>query len=366
MKPPYALKTARRATRTLPRLRTAVKIPESSCGSVWSGTTLRGAARSVGSDERDILCSVRGHANERPELRFSAIRFHVDPDPVELPKFRQWLFTYTYAMSRGSLPEETYAFISARLPDVRDVFAKAHSFRPDVLSVKFPPTSQAPEASVCFHDCAARLFEIRHALFEHAAHSEYYRRFRQPPDELVAISMERFYLDDAALRMYAAAECLASAVAAMLDVPKAALRAEKRKQRTSHHSALGQYLREHHSQHPLAVAMFDLHNLASWKFTMNYRNEWVHAQPPTIAGKGVVYHRGPRWQLDAAGTPVYLAITTGDVPKLTIEDVANNITAANESLVVAVHRALDAYEAQVTAFGYTRTVTGGMRFTMFE
>jgi hypothetical protein len=68
--------------------------------------------------------------------------------------------------------------------------------------------------------------------------------------------MERFYLDDAALRMYAAAECLAAAVAAMLDVPKAAIRTIKEKKPTSDHAAIGKYLQIHKADQPLALALF--------------------------------------------------------------------------------------------------------------
>ncbi len=264
---------------------------------------------------------------------------------------------YDTHVSRGSLPPDVYDTIGARLPDVLTLRHTALSLAPDWLSMKFPPGHQAPEAAVCFHDCTSVMSDIRHALFEYFAHRHYYREFRQPPDELVAVAMERFYLDDACLRLYAAGESLATAVILMLDVNRTLMN-EYRDAKTSEKSALAAYLRAHAADHVLTHPLFQLHELPEGRFTMTYRNRWVHEQPPTIAGDGVTYRRGARRKYDGDGNPAYLAMTTGDAPELTIDVLAANVMRANEAFVSVVTRALAHYLAIVDAQGFIGSPAG--------
>ena len=57
---------------------------------------------------------------------------------------------------------------------------------------------------------------------------------------------------------------------------------------------------------------------------MTYRNKWVHEQPPTVAGMGIVYKRGKRWKPLPNGGYT-LGIGGGDEPEYSPEDLVGFI-----------------------------------------
>src|SRR5215213_169591 len=123
-------------------------------------------------------------------------------------------------MTRGKLDKETAARVEKGLPNILDLRKATLFFQPDFISRQFPPGSDIPIAAVCLQDATLTLKEVRYALFESIAHIVWYREKQEPPDENAAVFFGKFYADDAALRLYAAGEHLASSLVNMLQIKK--------------------------------------------------------------------------------------------------------------------------------------------------
>ena len=268
-------------------------------------------------------------------------------------------------MSRGLLPDDRLNSIQGQLDSVDDIRSAALSVAPDFLAMKFGPEEQIPVAAVCFHDCTDTLSQIRYALFEHFAHGTYYREFVEPRNPIVATFYERYYLDDAAFRLYAAAEDLANAVVFMLDIKDAQLAAYRKSNRVSQQAVVGTYLAKERAAWPLTESLVTLARSEEWTLAMNYRNRWVHEQAPTVAGLGIQYRRRQPWQAAADGTRRFLAVGSGDEAELDVSTLRTPIVAAYKQLAGAVRRALDEYFEILKRSGITRddkTITVRLRF----
>src|SRR5215218_1723998 len=140
-------------------------------------------------------------------------------------------------MSRGKLDKVTARTIESQLPNVKDVRKAALQLQPDFISFGFPPGSTIPIAAVCLHDVTATLQEVRHALFQSLAYILWYREREDPPDEHKAVFFGRFYVDDAALRLYAAGEHLAEAIVCMLEISSSALNDYRKSGKNNNHGS---------------------------------------------------------------------------------------------------------------------------------
>lgn len=268
-------------------------------------------------------------------------------------------------MSRGLLTDEQLHSINAQLESVDDLRTTALSLAPDFLAMNFGPEVQVPISAVCFHDCTETLAQIRYALFEHFAHGLYYREVSAPPDPLVAIFFEKYYLDDAAFRLYAAAEDLANAIIFMLDVKDNQLAPYRKSNRVSQQGIVAAYLVKEHANQPLTEVLVDFGRSEEWIFTMNYRNRWVHEQPPTVAGLGIQYRRRQPWQSSKDGKQRFLAIGSGDEAELDVTALRRPILVAYQHLVGIVRTALQEYFQILEKNGITRdgrSVTVRLRF----
>ena len=58
---------------------------------------------------------------------------------------------------------------------------------------------------------------------------------------------------------------------------------------------------------------------------MDYRNRWVHEQPPTVAGMGIVFNRGKRWDTLPDGKCCLTIKGGGDKPEYSVEDLVEFI-----------------------------------------
>ena len=90
-----------------------------------------------------------------------------------------------------------------------------------------------------------------------------------------------------------------------------------------------------------------------WNATIEYRNKWVHNQPPLISGVGIVYERRNRWIVSDDA----IAVTSGggDKPHHSIEELLGSVQRSTflfSELVRVVVRSyielLSGYGIQVT------------------
>ena len=260
-------------------------------------------------------------------------------------------------MSRGLLSKSVREEIDRSLPQSGDLRSLSLELSPDLLAMKFGPGNTIPVASVAFQDCTGTLAEVRYALCEYLAHGRYYRRARHITDEYTAVFFERYYLDDAALRLYAAGEQLAAAVVLMKRISGDDL-APYRKKHSSDQAVLGAYLEKKKDRDPLAATLLALAESDDWKFAASYRNRWVHEQPPTMAGRGLIYRRRPRWKVSADGKKKFLSVRTGDQPEYNVPTVAKHILGAHKKFIAAVQMAFDSYLQVLEASGVRRTESG--------
>ncbi|CAG0936953.1 hypothetical protein TFLX_05853 [Thermoflexales bacterium] len=227
---------------------------------------------------------------------------------------------------RGKLSKSTLESISEQLPDIRGLQETVIPLTPDMISMHFNTTSTIPNASVCLYDTVSALQEARYALHEAIAHKIWYLDKDNPSNEL-AVFFSRFYADDVTLRLYAAGEYLAEAIADMLEIAPSAI-AKFEKKRVSRQSIVGNYLRKERPSHPITSVILQLADSKEWRSTIAYRDEWVHSQPPLIEGLGTLFRRGSRWKISTDGKGYKLGIELGDEPEYTIDDLLNFIRPA--------------------------------------
>lgn len=240
-------------------------------------------------------------------------------------------------MSRGLLSEERLKEIAARLPDLNSI-KHVLLLNPDMIAMKLGRKSRVPEAIVCLHDAVRVTYEVRDALHEMLAHMFWYRCDRGEPIEEAAIYFGRFYADDAALRLYAAAEHVANFIVGFLDLDQVDLEPYANG-RTSLQSVVGHYLMTERPDEPITKAVQYLVQDSNWTKIIAYRNTWVHEQPPIVAGLGTAWKRGPRWVVTERGH--MLSIKFGDTPSFTVGELTKIVLSANEMFIGMISQIVD-------------------------
>ena len=217
-------------------------------------------------------------------------------------------------MSHGELPEPILRGIDASLPEVPPQLQALLAVPSDMISMCFCPDDRLPIGIICLQDSAAAAVQARYALHECIAHGRYYREVAEPSDETMAIYFERFYADDVALRLYTAGEHLASGIICMLRLSDDDLK-PFRSRVSSLQAQVGRYLKKNEQGTCLRRATERLMNSEDWTRMIQYRGQWTHAQPPLVAGIGVLYERRLRWEAVEGGHQI--DVGGGDAPKLT-------------------------------------------------
>lgn len=236
------------------------------------------------------------------------------------------------AMSRGLLDDSDWEKICQKIPDLDNLQDMTNICFPDSLSIPFSPQSYVPIASVCLREAADTLLNARYALSEVFAHRMWYLDKTEPPDNISANSFGCYYADDAALRLYSAGEHLANGIIMMLEITDEDLKPYKvkgkqGKERISQQSVVGNYLRRQKVSHPITKAVTKLADSEDWQKTVDYRNRWVHEQPPTVKGLGPVYKRRIRWEPSPTGKGRKLR-GGGDKPEYSIDELLGFIQRA--------------------------------------
>ena len=189
------------------------------------------------------------------------------------------------------IDKETYDQASQQLPNIDSLKQTIGCLSADLISMKFKSDSNFPIASVCFQDASRTLSESRYALLESFAHRIWFFEKSNPPDETTGVFFSRYYADDAALRLYSAAEHLAKAVVFILNISDETI---KNNRAGSRFNAVRKILVASEPSHPISQAIDKLYLSATWKKTINYRDSWVHNQPPIIEGLGTTFERKRR------------------------------------------------------------------------
>jgi hypothetical protein len=249
-------------------------------------------------------------------------------------------------MWKGMLTDSELKAIGENLPAVNALRDQTLRLSPDMISIHLHPypDSTVPMAAVCFRDLADTLWAVNYALFQCGAHGTYYRKDKSPHAEITAVLFEKYYLDDAALRLYSAGEHLATAVKFMLELPEEQLGPFK-KQRSSQQAVVGTFLAARKPDHCVTAAVTGLSSSKEWQSAVDYRNKWVHDQPPPIDGMGLVFRRCNRWEKSPDGTCIRLGLVATDPAEYTIDQVKGFIMPATQQLLEASIACFDHYLA---------------------
>lgn len=268
-------------------------------------------------------------------------------------------------MTRGLLPDDELSRIEAGLPDVIHLRVKSLQMDPSFMYLAFPLGCDIPVTAICLQDATDVLAHSRIALHEFYAHGIYYRRYKQPADEKAAVLMERFFLDDLALRLYAAAEHLASAIIFMLELNDYDL-APYKVERQSKQSIVGHYLAEKLPELEISRAIENLAQCRDWRLSMEYRGKWVHDQPPIVQGLGIVYRRRSKWEQHGDGVKMTIRFGAGDTPDYTIEQVSGFLEKGFQALITATGACIGCFEEMLRSRGFTLSKDGGSWHLTFK
>ncbi|RLC69640.1 MAG: hypothetical protein DRI81_20190 [Chloroflexi bacterium] len=234
-------------------------------------------------------------------------------------------------MLRGSLTDEQKSSISARLPDLDELIKVRVYLDAEWDSMRFGHEPIIPVAGVCLRDAISMLSMSRFAAYEACAHQIWYREHTTRDNaELYALWLGRFFADDAALRLYVVGEHLANSIRIVLRIADDDLKPYKKKY-TSLQTVIGNYLGTELPEHEITKVVERLKSTPEWKWIRDYRDEWVHEQPPLMAGFGKQFNRKPKWRsVKGASIPQrVLSITSkGDPPKYTVDELLDNVLGA--------------------------------------
>ena len=246
------------------------------------------------------------------------------------------------------LSDEQWAEITAKVP--RAVEIQSRLLLPVVLiAMKAGPKKRLDIATVCLHDASEVACEVVYALDQAYASLVWFREVHpQAPLETEACIRGKFYADDAALRLYATAEHIANFIVAFLEIEKSTLGPYEEKN-ASHAHVVGKYLMKEMPTHEISMAVKDLLTEKNWGKAMNYRNMWVHEQPPLIEGVGTVYERKGRWTKTEHGYA--LGIGGGDKPQYTIDSLLEMVLSTSHALMKLLGTLTEILYARLRALG---------------
>jgi len=239
------------------------------------------------------------------------------------------------------LSEEKYREIDSKLP-LRIFELQRRVLHPNIdlllaasihtsLKNKKSPETKIDLAAVCLRDSVDVTCDVVYALRKANENLIWYReQHPEAPLEIEACRFAKFYADDAALRLYAAAEHIANFIVYFLDISDDDIK-DYRKNNASIASTVGKYMNATFPSHDISQCVNELLKKDSWRKTMKYRNHWVHEQPPLMEGQGIVYERRSRLQKTENGYSV--GITLGDKPKFTIDSLLTMVTNATNDFV---------------------------------
>jgi hypothetical protein len=130
-----------------------------------------------------------------------------------------------------------------------------------------------------------------------------------------------------ALRLYSAGEHTANFVINFLNISKADFKPYKDKY-TSMQTAVGNYMKKERPADPITSSIDRLLAEPRWYKTIEYRNTWVHKQPPLMEGLGILYSRSNAiWD----GGDRFLG--GGDAPAYSLDSLLDMVTAASHAFV---------------------------------
>ena len=86
-----------------------------------------------------------------------------------------------------------------------------------------------------------------------------------------------------------------------------------------------------------------------WNATIEYRNKWVHNQPPLISGVGIVYERRNRWIV--SDDAIAVTFGGGDKPHNSIEELLGSVQRSTLLFSEVVRDVVSVYLELLSGYG---------------
>jgi hypothetical protein len=197
-----------------------------------------------------------------------------------------------------NLSEEKIQEIEGKVPGeiTNEITGWLRATNPVDVAQMTGPNSKLSMADVCLLDTANMLWAVVYALRQSLIHLCWYREeCPDSPREDMARSFAEYYVDDAAIRLYTAAEHLANFIKYFLAIDGEDLESRCEKN-TSTASKIGKFLKKKKPDLDITQLIEDLVNDDDWHKTRERRNLLVHEQPELVIGAGNFYDRKPIWK----------------------------------------------------------------------
>jgi hypothetical protein len=165
---------------------------------------------------------------------------------------------------------------------------------------------------------------------------------------------QRFFLEDAAMRLYSAAEHLAEAIASYAELDPREVKAAPK---TSQWVKVAYVLKAHASHQTFRESMLTLRRVPAWKRCVSYRNAVVHQQPPLLGGSGLAWRRRNPWQQNADGSWT-MVVRTSDPPQEHFPGLHDAVVDSTAELVDRLGLIWDAYWERLASRGVRNTPSG--------
>jgi hypothetical protein len=263
------------------------------------------------------------------------------------------------------LSKERLTAINAALPDTRAFRLAALTFNPSFIAMECAPGSgreRLPTAAICLQDVAHALSEARYAEAQASLALEVWRL---PGGSLrVAIAQAQYYCADAAHRLYAAGEHIATAILCIRDLDEKALNPGKVERAVSLQARLARHLKTMRPSDPITAAVLKLGATQAWRRSIEYRGDWVHDQAPILDGIGQLFDRhATRWHTmrgpDGAEIGHQLSVGGGDPSESTIDAVLSDAVAATAAFLELTAVVVEEYVTTLAAIGVRVNIPRG-------
>jgi len=241
---------------------------------------------------------------------------------------------------RGTLSEAKLREISSRLPQLDARFPLATFPTPLIDLHDLTHSGHFGIALACLSDAGFRLQEMHLGLNEAYACLSWYREEAPQQQDVEAVLTSRFYVDHVALLLYAAAEDIAAFVINYLECEADYTnfaQTQRHARVTSNAAKVGMYMTQRHPTHDITNAILTLRQVPQWDQALEYRNKWVHEQPPLVEGLGMQFNRISRISPD--GTSIIFG--GGAPPEYTVDQLLEIMHQATAAFASCFSQLLD-------------------------
>lgn len=255
-----------------------------------------------------------------------------------------------------NLSETSINEVNSKVPNSGNVLNWLATVPQDWIDHLGGTKSSLPMARVCLEDALSVACQAEYALEQAYAHIIWFQKeCPGAPNDSYAHHYGRFYVDDAILRLFSAAEHVANFVVTLLNISNSNL---KRKEDDTGALAVivGKYLAKRMPNHPITHIINCLYS-DEWKLILKYRNDWVHNKPQILDSPGLDYKRKNRWNTIAGAKMI--SLSGRQAPDQTLDILLEKTSRASSDFSEALSKLTEIFFQELESLGIKRDIDGG-------